>query len=208
MATVSLGGAYVTDLFVVQRLPMFFNQNEAGARAGYQILLTLSTQLIGYSCAGMARRFLVYPSQMIWPGNLAAIALTKALHHDDGRVREAVKGPFGRLWGISRNKFMMISMAAMFVYFWLPDYLFQALSYFSWITWLVGTTMCKSLTDADDHRLQNQPWWHSLLAVSQVWDSTLGPPLIGTLPRRCLTRSSRHCSRLSILPWECCSRHL
>lgn len=48
MTSVSFGGAYVTDVFVVQRLKMFYNQNTLGGRAGYQILLALSTQLVGY----------------------------------------------------------------------------------------------------------------------------------------------------------------
>lgn len=125
------------DIFVVQRLPMFFDQNKLGGRAGYQVLLALSTQLIGYGCAGATRRFLVYPQQMIWPSNLASIALNRALHHDNGRVKEDVAGPFGILWSWSRYKFMWVSFGAMFVYFWLPDFLFQALSYFSWITWIV-----------------------------------------------------------------------
>lgn len=48
MTAVSFGGAYVTDIFVVQRLSIYYNQNHEGSRAGYQILLALSTQLLGY----------------------------------------------------------------------------------------------------------------------------------------------------------------
>lgn len=64
MTAVSFGGAYVTDIFVVQRLKIFYDQNEVGSKAGYQILLALSTQLLGYGCAGITRRFLVYPAQV------------------------------------------------------------------------------------------------------------------------------------------------
>lgn len=30
----------------------------------------------------------------------------------------------------------MVSFAAMFIYFWFPNYLFQVLTYFSWMTWI------------------------------------------------------------------------
>lgn len=71
MANVTFGGGigiYATDIVFVQRLPMFFNQNAVGGNPGFQILLTVSTQLIGFSMAGLTRRFLVYPPAMIWPG--------------------------------------------------------------------------------------------------------------------------------------------
>lgn len=64
MANVTFGGGigvYSTDIVFVQRLPQFFNQNVLGSNAGYQLLLTISTQLIGFSMAGLTRRFLVYP---------------------------------------------------------------------------------------------------------------------------------------------------
>lgn len=71
MANVTFGGGigvYATDIVFVQRLSMFFNQNAVGGNPGFQILLTVSTQLIGFSMAGLTRRFLVYPPAMIWPG--------------------------------------------------------------------------------------------------------------------------------------------
>lgn len=209
MASVSIGGAYVTDLFVVQRLPMFFNQNQKGGRAGYQILLALSTQMIGYSCAGMTRRFLVYPQQMIWPQNLAAIALNKALHHDDGRITQPVSGPLGRLWSMSRHKFMLIAMSAMFVYFWFPDYIFQALSYTSWITWMVNLCGAISTCHAYMSRLQNLCSWQSLLAVNLDLVSIHGPHSIGISPLPCLNQLLHHFSQQSILLSVClCSASL
>ncbi|OLL24538.1 Sexual differentiation process protein isp4, partial [Neolecta irregularis DAH-3] len=56
MANVSFspGGIYVTSIFINQRLPMFLNQQWASDR-GYQFLLALSTQLMGYGLAGMTR---------------------------------------------------------------------------------------------------------------------------------------------------------
>lgn len=41
------GGVYITSLIVVQKLPMFYNEPVAG-KFGYQIMLALSTQLLGF----------------------------------------------------------------------------------------------------------------------------------------------------------------
>ncbi|PWY71034.1 OPT oligopeptide transporter family [Aspergillus heteromorphus CBS 117.55] len=118
MSNVSFGGtngtAYVTYIF----------------QAGFQILVTLSTQLLGYGCAGVVRRFLVYPPAMIYPTSLSTIALNKALHSDEGRDGH-VHG-----WKITRYRFFMYCFIGMFFYYWLPGYLFQALSYFNWINWI------------------------------------------------------------------------
>ncbi|KAI3082272.1 hypothetical protein CBS147353_2683 [Aspergillus niger] len=97
--------------------------------AGFQILITLSTQLLGYGCAGVVRRFLVYPPSMIYPKCLSTIALNKALHSDEGRER--VHG-----WKISRYRFFMYCFIGMFIYYWFPGYIFQALSYFNWMNWI------------------------------------------------------------------------
>lgn len=109
------------------------------------VLIGLSTNFIGYGLAGLTRRFLVYPTQAIWPTNLATIALNRAFHME---TNGAANG-----WKISRMRWFLVStnfvpqsgqltilgqtcFSAMFVYFWLPNYLFQALSYFNWITWI------------------------------------------------------------------------
>lgn len=92
------------------------------------VLISLSTNYIGYGLAGLTRRFLVYPSQAIWPANLAIIALNRAFHTESNGV---VNG-----WAVSRIRWFMYCFVAMFIYFWFPDYIIQALSYFNWITWI------------------------------------------------------------------------
>lgn len=96
---------------------------------GYQILLLLSTQLMGIGFAGMMRRFVVYPIQAIWPNILPTLALNRALLVNDNH--DTVHG-----WTMSRYKFFFIFFAAMFCYFWLPGYAFTGLSYFAWMTWI------------------------------------------------------------------------
>ncbi|KAI5200374.1 hypothetical protein AUEXF2481DRAFT_43913 [Aureobasidium subglaciale EXF-2481] len=95
----------------------------------YKILLLLSTQLMGLGFAGLLRRFVVYPVQAIWPSILPTLALNRAL-----LVKEKHESIHG--WRMSRYKFFFIFFAAMSIYFWLPGYLFPALSYFAWMTWI------------------------------------------------------------------------
>jgi len=96
---------------------------------GYKILLLLSTQAMGLGFAGLLRRFVVYPTQTFWPNILPTLALNRALLVPE--KKETING-----WSISRYKFFFIVFGAMFVYFWLPDFLFNALSYFAWMTWI------------------------------------------------------------------------
>ncbi|KAH8659988.1 oligopeptide transporter protein [Xylariales sp. PMI_506] len=96
---------------------------------GYSILLLLSTQMMGLGFSGLLRRFVVYPVEALWPNILPTLALNRALLVPE--KQESVHG-----WTISRYKFFFIVFSAMFVYFWLPDFIFPALSYFAWMTWI------------------------------------------------------------------------
>ncbi|KAF8707703.1 oligopeptide transporter, partial [Rhizoctonia solani] len=80
MANVVAGGAYATDIIAAQRL---FYQQYWGAT--YQLALVISTQMFGFSLAGICRRFLVWPSSMIWPATLVNTALFNTLHSTYGR---------------------------------------------------------------------------------------------------------------------------
>jgi OPT family small oligopeptide transporter len=96
---------------------------------GYKILLLLSTQLMGLGFAGLLRRFVIYPTQTFWPSVLPTLALNRALLVPG--KQEKIHG-----WSMSRYKFFFIIFSAMFVYFWIPAFLFNALSYFAWMTWI------------------------------------------------------------------------
>jgi hypothetical protein len=109
---------------------MMYGDSKLGNSVGWQLLTTLATQFIGYGTAGLARRFLVYPAAMIWPSCLAQIAVNKALHHDEGRD-QPING-----WRITRYKLFLLCTGGMFLYYWLPGYIFQALSIFNWMTWI------------------------------------------------------------------------
>ncbi|KAG8683514.1 hypothetical protein FRC08_014245 [Ceratobasidium sp. 394] len=110
MANVVAGGAYATDIIATQRV--FYGQRWS---ASYQLLLVISTQMVGFSLAGVCRRFLVWPSSMIWPATLVNTALFNTLHSTYGREEN------GR---ISRERFFTLAFIASAAWYFLPGYLF------------------------------------------------------------------------------------
>ncbi|KAF4463394.1 opt family small oligopeptide transporter [Fusarium albosuccineum] len=127
----SSGGAYIVSIIQVLKLKIFYGETVLANDIPWQILTLLSTQLMGYGCAGMVRRFLVYPPPMIWPKTLANLALTKALYKDNGEIGQSANG-----WTMSRYKFFFISSACMFFYYWIPNFLFEGVAVFNWPTWI------------------------------------------------------------------------
>ncbi|KAM3562279.1 hypothetical protein ARSEF4850_002848 [Beauveria asiatica] len=121
-SNVAFGFAFATDVIVEQT--QFYNQS---APIVYQLFLTISTQVLGYGFAGMARRFLVRPSGMIWPGTLMSAAMFSTLHRQENKPANG--------WTISRWNFFYIVWIGAFVFYFLPGLLMPALSYFSVITW-------------------------------------------------------------------------
>lgn len=80
---------------------------------GFQLLFTLSSQLIGIAFAGMFRRFLVWPSAMIWPNQFSNISLFFALHDKRKSTAEEANG-----WQISRYRYFLYVMLGAFVWYW------------------------------------------------------------------------------------------
>ncbi|VDB85097.1 unnamed protein product [Peniophora sp. CBMAI 1063] len=124
MATVGASSAYATDIVAVQKV--FYNQDPS---FGYQWMMVMSTQLIGFSLGGICKRFLVAPPSMIWPANLVSATLFNTLH---GRT---TAGDNAR-GGISRERFFLYVFCGYFCWNFVPSYLFTALSYFPWVTWI------------------------------------------------------------------------
>ncbi|KAG8220066.1 OPT oligopeptide transporter [Butyriboletus roseoflavus] len=122
MASVVSNGAYATDIVATQRLLY----NEMPSRS-YQITLAISMQLLGFSLGGLLRRFLVYPSSMIFPGALVNSALFNTLHKAYGK-------PDRR--HISREKFFAIVVACSCTWYFVPGFLWTGLSVFNWVCWI------------------------------------------------------------------------
>ncbi|KUJ14602.1 OPT-domain-containing protein [Mollisia scopiformis] len=121
-SNVSFGFAFATDVIVEQT--QFYNQKVS---ITYQLLLILSTQILGYTFAGLTRRFLVRPGGMIWPGTLMSAAMFTTLHKEENTVANG--------WKITRWKFFFIVWLSSFLFYFLPGLLMPALSYFNVITW-------------------------------------------------------------------------
>lgn len=111
MASVSFSYPYTAFLIPTQALPMFFGQDYA-RNFGYQVLSTMGINFVGYGLAGLARRFLVYPSYALWPSSLVTVALNKAFHAERN---EPVPGPFGWVYRRSREQVFLLAFGAMFV---------------------------------------------------------------------------------------------
>ena len=74
------------------------------------------------------RRFLVWPAAMLWPSTLINTTLFHTLFRD---VDPEIPG-----WKISRYRWFMYTFIGMFVWNWIPGYIFQALSNFAFVTWI------------------------------------------------------------------------
>jgi len=121
-SNVSFGFAFATDVIVEQT--HFYKQEVSII---YQLLLILSTQILGYTFAGLARRFLVRPGGMIWPGTLMSAAMFTTLHKEENKVANG--------WKMTRWKFFFVVWISAFLFYFLPGLLMPALSYFNVITW-------------------------------------------------------------------------
>ena len=121
-SNVSFGFAFATDVIVEQH--KFYKQD---VYLLYQVLLTISTQILGYAFAGLTRRFLVRPAAMIWPGTLMSTAMFTTMHKKENKLANG--------WTISRYRFFIIVWGVAFAWYFLPGLLMPALSYFSVITW-------------------------------------------------------------------------
>ncbi|KIO29156.1 hypothetical protein M407DRAFT_228494, partial [Tulasnella calospora MUT 4182] len=94
---------------------------------GMQVLLTISTKLVGFSLAAFWRNILIIPGSSIWPQNLVISTLLNSLHAEDG----------GRMgYGMSRRRFFTYVAGGTVLYSFLPGFLFTGLSYFSFICWI------------------------------------------------------------------------
>lgn len=121
-SNVSFGFAFATDVIVEQT--QFYKQD---ASIIYQLLLTLSTQILGYAFAGLTRRFLVRPSGMIWPSTLMSAAMFTTLHKEENKPADG--------WRISRWNFFYVVWTVSFLFYFFPGLLMPCLSYFNVLTW-------------------------------------------------------------------------
>jgi OPT family oligopeptide transporter len=139
MANAAISSPYA--LYAIGTLRFFY-----GLHYGFwsDALFVLSTQIIGFGLAGMCRSLFVWPASMIWPRALVSCTLFNTMHAevDEGKGQ------------LTRWKMFSIIAVSSFFFFFFPGtsiflnsvcypplsfagYLFQALSLFSFICWIV-----------------------------------------------------------------------
>ncbi|CAF1169490.1 unnamed protein product [Adineta ricciae] len=106
----------------------------------YYFFFMLSIQFLGFGLAGILRRFLVWPSEVIWPQNLPLIAVLRTFHDRQSSVSEALYGNqqqsvFQKIMN-NRLLFFFVITLISFTYEWLPLYIMPILTFFSWMCWI------------------------------------------------------------------------
>ncbi|KAI0849872.1 small oligopeptide transporter [Daldinia vernicosa] len=127
MSNAAYGGGflYATDVLIAQQV--FYKQHFGW---GFQILFGITTLCTGYGLAGLARRFLIWPAAMIWPSDLVNASLFYALHDHSPSDPAETNG-----WRISRYRWFLYVAIGGFVWYWFPGWIFQGLSYFTFVCW-------------------------------------------------------------------------
>lgn len=125
MGSVSFGGgaAYATDILLAQN--KFYNLDFG---AGFAVVAVISTQVIGLSLGGLGRSVLVESAAAIWPSALVTTTFLTNMHINENHPANG--------WKISRLAFFSIVFVCLFVWYFFPGFIFQALSYFAWPTWI------------------------------------------------------------------------
>ncbi|KAF8943272.1 hypothetical protein BGZ47_005624 [Haplosporangium gracile] len=117
--------AYAIAILATMDLHFEYRINALGS-----LLLILSTQCVGYGMAGMLRKYLVYPAEMVWWSNLIQVVFYNAIHNtDEFKTRRMIRG-----W--SYMKFFWVFCIGMFIYEFLPQYFAPLLVYFDWACWI------------------------------------------------------------------------
>lgn len=128
MANASFGGtfAYSTDVLLAQQV--YYGQNFGW---GYQLLLTITCQMLGLGLAGLTRKWLVEPAAMIWPSNLITTTMFETIH--TRTTPDNIKGT--NTWKIGRYKWFLYVMLGIFIWEWFPLWIAPFLATFTFVTW-------------------------------------------------------------------------
>lgn len=121
--------SYAIEILLAQEV--FYDQH---FKWGFQLLLMVSTQAMGFGVAGIAgiaRRFLVWPSAMVWPANLVTCTVMHALHTHVPADPAATGG-----WKMGRYSFFLVVALACFAWTWVPQVFAQFLQYFAFACWI------------------------------------------------------------------------
>ncbi|CAF0916062.1 unnamed protein product [Adineta steineri] len=169
MANATCSTAYAIDVLTALRI---FYKRTLHPLLG--IIFVITSQILGYGIAGIMRKFLVWPSAMIWPANLVNCALFRTLHEDrEGVDINEEGGNTESRWKMSRLRFFFLASFCQFLWYWFPGYIFPVVSLFSWLCML-----------KPDNILVSQLTGINGLGIGSIeldwnaWVSFLGSPII------------------------------
>ena len=111
--------------------------------------------------AGLTRRVLVYPPAMIWPANLAQIALNKSFHTEQNLPANG--------WTISRLKYFLTIFIAYGLYYVIPNDICGFLFYFNWPTWIAPDNVLLTTLMGTVSGMGLNPWPSFDYTYWQVW---------------------------------------
>lgn len=120
-ANAGVSGVYALNIVTIVKA--FYHRQIDPVAA---MLLTHSTQLLGYGWAGIFRKFLVDSPYMWWPSNLVQVSLFRALHEVEVR----------RKGGLTRLQFFITVSVSSFCYYIIPNYLFPSITALSFVCWI------------------------------------------------------------------------
>ncbi|KAF9977098.1 hypothetical protein BGZ73_006972 [Actinomortierella ambigua] len=123
MTLINTYTAYAVDIVVLQRI---FYKSEKPFIAG--LFLVWTTQIMGFSMAGVLRKILVESPYMIFPENLVTAALFRSLHYVPEFEEDANR--------TSRYKYFLMVTAASFAWYFLPGLIFPTIGMISWLCWI------------------------------------------------------------------------
>ncbi|XP_056159930.1 oligopeptide transporter 1-like [Syzygium oleosum] len=107
------------------------------------MLLTLTTQMLGYGWAGIFRKFLVDSPYMWWPANLVQVSLFRALHEEEVRPKR----------GLTRLQFFLVVLISSFAYYVVPNYLFPSITALSFVCWIWKHSVTAQIIGSGRHGL-------------------------------------------------------
>ncbi|KAJ3005346.1 hypothetical protein HKX48_000732, partial [Thoreauomyces humboldtii] len=134
IASAAGGVPYGLDNVVAQK--MVANQIVTFAPAFFWVL---ATQMTGLGCAGVLRRFIIWPREMTWPGNFGDLSLFASFWNSDVDLVGQTKYTLGRY------SFFWIVAISIFIYEWLPMYFFSTLQAISLLCWFSKSTAVKQI---------------------------------------------------------------
>ncbi|KAK7747413.1 hypothetical protein SLS53_001668 [Cytospora paraplurivora] len=127
MTAAGAANSYAIDILLAQEV--YYGQYFGW---GFQILLIMSTQAMGYGLAGVMRRYLVWPAAMVWPNQLIPAVVISTLHNHEPSDPAKTNG-----WRIGRYAFFLVVAGCTFVYEWFPLVIAQFLAYIGLFpTWI------------------------------------------------------------------------